>query len=349
MEFRKEPLTGDWVTFAPERVFRPLEHPAAPVVEHIGRCPFCRGHEALTPGSVLQLDQAACPSDDWAVRVIPNQYPAFASSASGTSGDLHVTEMFQRREHPDPESRGIELKSAPGRGRHEVLIETAEHCTSMSELDTAQFKLIVSCYQQRLRALKDDPDLAHAMIFKNQGGAAGASLTHVHSQLVATPFVPKTINEELAAGVRFCRDSAAGSGSLWSALLERELSDAARIVNESDSFVVLCPFASRFPYEMWVIPRRHEPAFTNATPDELCEFSEQLRLMLTALEQILPAPDFNFALCAAPFRDARSAAYHWHLKVTPRIAGIAGFEIGTGNWMNVVLPEEAAATLRSAW
>jgi len=349
MEFRKDPLTGDWVTFAPERALRPLEYTASPAAGKIDRCPFCRGHEALTPGAVLQLDKSASPSDDWCVRVIPNRYPAFAASTVGVSGNVDFTEEFQHSKPSAAKSRGVDFESSPGRGRHEVLIESPEHCRSMSEIDATQFHLIVNCYQQRLLSMKKDPGLTHAVIFKNQGAAAGASLTHVHSQIVATPFVPKAIDEELDAAVRFCRDSAVASGSIWSALLERELQAATRIVNESDSFVVLCPFASRFPYELWLIPKRHDPEFTNVTPGELCEFAEQLHLTLTALERTLPAPDFNFTLCVAPFRDARSAAYHWHLKVTPRIAGIAGFEVGTGSWINIVLPEDAAAALRSAW
>jgi len=349
MEFRKDPLTGNWVTFAPERASRPFEYTVSPAADRLDSCPFCRGREALTPDAVLQLDKTASPSDDWSVRVIPNRYPAFTSSAAGVSGQSSTVAGFPQRQDSDVESGVVDFESSPGAGRHEVLIESPEHCSSMSAIDAAQFHLIVNCYQQRLLSFKNDQRLAHAVIFKNQGAAAGASLTHVHSQIVATPFVPKTIDEELDAAVRFRKDAAPHSGSLWSALLVRELRAATRIVNESESFVVLCPFASRFPYETWLIPKRHDPEFTNVTCDELREFSEQLRNTLTALERTLPVPAFNFALCVAPFRDVRSEAYHWHLKVTPRIAGIAGFELGTGSWINIVLPEHAAAALRSAW
>lgn len=339
MELRKDPITGRQVAFAPERAARPFEHEHAesPSANSLERCPFCRGNEDLTPEAVLQPGESGEASPDWLVRVIPNRYPAFAMSDRPTA----------RAEQNEPQEVNFEV--IPGAGRHEVLIESPDHHCAMSELSSEQFRRVIEVYHQRICGLREDDCLAHVTIFKNQGAAAGASLEHVHSQLVATPFVPRSFDEELAAAVRFAGAAHTDSPNLWSAILKRELQEASRVVGETDSFVAFCPFASRFPYEMWIVPRRHEPHFAETADTEIHEFSEVLRATLTALERVLPIPAYNIALCTAPFRDPRSPAYHWHLKITPRIAGIAGFEVGTGGWINIVLPEIAAAKLREAW
>ena len=337
MELRKDPITGRQVAFAPERALRPFEHAELPSATSLDRCPFCRGNEDLTPEAVLQPGESGKTSPDWLVRVIPNRYPAFAVSEE--SGET-------RRQDG---SREVAFELTPGAGRHEVLIESPDHHRQMADLPGEQFLRVVDIYRQRILALAEDDHLAHITIFKNQGAAAGASLEHVHSQLIATSFVPRTFDEELDAAVRFSRSAPPESPSLWCAILNRELHESARIINESDSFVVFCPFASRFPYETWLVPRRHQPHFAASGMTETHEFAELLRRTLTALERTLPIPAYNFALCTAPFRDERSPAYHWHLKITPRIAGIAGFEVGTGGWINIVLPEVAAARLRASW
>lgn len=337
MELRKDPITGRQVAFAPERASRPFEHTEPPPATLLDRCPFCRGNEDLTPEAVLQPGDSGEASPEWLVRVIPNRYPAFAMTGESDAPRIAAN------------SGEVLFESLPGAGRHEVLIESPDHRRQMSELTDEQFLRIVDVYQQRILALADDDRLAHITIFKNQGAAAGASLEHVHSQLVATPFVPRSIDEELDAATGFSRSAHSESPSLWSAILKRELRESARIISESDSFVVFCPFASRFPYETWIVPRRHEPHFTEPASRETHEFAELLHRTLSALERTLPIPSYNFALCTAPFCDKRSPAYHWHLKITPRIAGIAGFEVGTGGWINIVMPEVAAARLREAW
>lgn len=344
MELRTDPITGRQVAFAPERASRPTEHAAPTEAKSLDRCPFCPGNEDLTPEAVLQLDQRGESSGEWLVRVIPNRYPAFSSAAVQADATSLIVESSA-----SVEARGVSFDSAPGIGEHEVLIESPEHLCSMAELSGEQFLLVVEVYRERLLALREDDRLAFALIFKNQGAAAGASLEHVHSQLVATPFVPRSIDEELDAAWKFVREAQSAEASLWSAILHHEVSETSRVVYESDSFLVFCPYASRFPYETWIVPKRHEPDFTASPRREIRDFSELLHRTLATLEKTLPVPAYNFALCTAPFRDERSPNYHWHLKVTPRIAGIAGFEVGTGGWINVVMPEEAAAKLRAAW
>lgn len=336
MELRTDPITGRQIAFAPERAERPFEFSAEEGAgNRTGRCPFCLGNEDMTPKAVLQTDASGQPSSDWFVRSIPNHYPAFSTEAASV-------EQAPLAAQPSP------WEAASSRGRHEVLIESPDHCCLMSELSAEQFRLVVEMYRQRQLTLQDEDSLAHILIFKNQGSAAGASLEHVHSQLVGMPFVPRTMDEELEAAARFAAGSS-NKSSLWSEIVDHERRHATRIVHETDLFTVLCPYASRFPYETWLVPRRARPDFTKADSGEVDEFAEQLRRTLTAIEETLPLPAYNFALCTAPLQDDRAATYHWHLKITPRIAGIAGFEIGTGGWINIVMPEHAAARLRDSW
>lgn len=338
MELRTDPITGRQVAFAPERAARPFEFSAdAGPSERTDRCPFCIGNEDMTPQAVLQTDASGEDSSEWLVRVIPNHYPAFSENAQDVSA-----KPLASRPSPFP------WHAVPSHGRHEVLIESPDHCCSMSELSGEQFRRVVEMYRQRLLTLREDGGLTHVLIFKNQGSAAGASLEHVHSQLVGMPFVPRTVDEELEAAARFAARSTA-KASLWTEIVDCERSDASRVVQQTDLFTVFCPYASRFPYETWIVPRRPQPDFTAATPDEVEQFAELLRRSLTALERTLPLPAYNFALCTAPSGDDWAEFYHWHLKITPRIAGIAGFEIGTGGWINIVMPEDAAAKLREAW
>ena len=336
MELRTDPITGRQVAFAPERAERPFEFSSDESSgDREGRCPLCLGNEDMTPEAVLQTDASGQPSSDWSVRSIPNRYPAFSAEAASVEQASLAPQLSP-------------CEVASSRGQHEVLIESPEHCCLMSELSPEQFRRVVEMYRQRLLTLQDDGGLAHILIFKNQGNTSGASLEHVHSQLVGMPFVPRTVDEELKAASSFAARSS-NKCSLWSEMVDHERHTATRIVHETDLFTVLCPFASRFPYETWLVPRRARPEFTKVDSGEMEEFAGLLHRTLTAIEETLPLPAYNFALCTAPLQDRRAAAYHWHLKITPRIAGIAGFEIGTGGWINIVMPEHAAASLRNSW
>lgn len=328
MELRKDPLTGDWIAFAPERAARPFEHAPRSSVSSLDRCPFCRGNEELTPEAILQFDRQGQWSDEWDVRVIPNHYPIL--SADNTC--------------PVPEEAGF--KAAVSFGRHEVIVETPDHCTQMSQLSEQQCQLLMGAYRERFATLQDDSQIAHAFLFKNQGAGAGASLEHVHSQLVATPFLPRNVNAELAT---FARHFSESLQSYLVQLLDQELRTHKRIVFESDTFVVFSPYASRFPYETWIVPKRHQPHFTDANRSQLLEAGSLLHRTLTALENVLPHPTYNLALCSAPFHDERRNAWHWSIRAIPRIAGVAGYEVGTGNWINIVMPEAAAAEMREQW
>ncbi|MBI1311594.1 galactose-1-phosphate uridylyltransferase [bacterium] len=341
-ELRKDPILGRWVIIAPERSRRPLDHALpSPSADSAENCPFCRGHEAQTPPAILTIDQqgnVVAGESDWRVRVVPNAWPALDDSAA--------TPISRNEERDAPPrltaDNGI-FESSPGSGVHEVIIEAPQHVTSLSQLDDAQFERILTAWQTRLAQLSERDDLLHVSLFRNDGAAAGASLAHVHSQLLATTFVPPQIEVELHAAADFRKQT---GQLLWTHLVNEELSAGVRIVGETELFTVFCPFASRFPAEIWIVPCRARPDFFAAEPDELSELASVLRETLSRLDQAFGRPAFNLAIHTAPFRESRRSAFEWHLEIIPRLTGIAGFELGSGTWINVVAPEDAAACLR---
>jgi len=324
-ELRKDPILGDWVILAPERALRPFDHEIAGVSATRDLCPFCRGNESATPAAVMTVPDGTSP-DDWAVRIVPNRYPAVLTAALGKS-TFEFTEQ------------------APATGHHEVIIESPSHDQAMRDLSEDQVVRVVRAWRDRLAAVSREAGIAHTMIFKNEGAAAGASLEHVHSQLLATSFVPVRIEAELEAGRAHFEQTGKNA---WSDMLERELSDGKRIIAATEQFVLLCPFASRFPGEMCLYPREPSPAFEAAPDSTLQPFTNLLRNALRCLHDVFPDAPINLGLHTAPPRDIRSPCYCWHLAITPRLTGIAGFEIGAGSWINVTAPEDAASRYRQS-
>jgi UDPglucose--hexose-1-phosphate uridylyltransferase len=327
-ELRKDPILGEWVIVAPDRAARPFDdgHHGAVASD---LCPFCKGNEAETPDAVLTIPYDDSPddwADDWAVRVVPNRYPAVASSAT----ELPTSDYFER---------------TPAVGYHEVIVECPSHEKAMRELSTDQIARVMSAWRNRLGAVSSDDSIAHTMIFKNEGAAAGASLEHVHSQLLATSFVPPEIEAELAAGQKYFDQT---ESNAWTDMLDRELADESRIVAVTGQQILHCPFASRFSGQMCLYPKASQPGFESTADGDLTVLAKFLKTALQSLDDVFPAAPFNLGLHTAPPRDARRDSYRWHLMITPRLTGIAGFEIGSGSWINVVSPEDAAARFRNA-
>lgn len=328
-ELRTDPITGRQVIIAPERAERPFEHRTPQPAETLDRCPFCAGNEAATPEAVLTLWDEDDPNR-WRVRIVPNKYPAVGASTEDGRDDSDAG-LFDTR---------------PVAGRHEVVIESPDHECRMHQLPLKQFEFVVKAWRDRLRAIRDEGHAAHVTLFKNEGADAGASLEHVHSQILATPFVPPVVQEELAAGVRFLDEHGRNA---WLEIIDRELAIGSRIVEQSDALVTFCPFASRFPAEMWIVPRRACPDFDSATNDELESLATALKDALERLDRSFPHAACNVVVHTAPFQvDDRKTAMQWHIQMTPRLTGIAGFEIGAGTWVNIIAPEDAAARLRSS-
>ncbi len=232
-----------------------------------------------------------------------------------------------------------------GIGAHEVIIETPEHVRSLTELTEERTREVIYAYRDRLADLRGDPRMVCGMVFKNVGAAAGASLDHTHSQINVTPVVPRTIKQEMEG----CRQFYDYRGRcLFCDMVEQESADGARIVAESPHFLAFLSFAPRFPFETWIVPRRHSSHFEDIQDDEVPEMARMLRLVIDKMERLLGRPAYNYMIHTSPLPMERIEHYHWHVEIIPRLTRVAGFEWGTGFYINPLAPEEAAGYLRDA-
>jgi UDPglucose--hexose-1-phosphate uridylyltransferase len=327
-ELRKDPVVGRWVIIATERARRPSDFVTEPVRPRATTCAFCEGHEQQTPQEVL----AGRPPDSlpntpgWTYRVVPNKFPALR-----IEGEL------------EPSGEGL-FDRMNGVGAHEVVIETPRHDASLAGLSVDAVTDVLLAYRERMVDLKKDPRFAYVLVFKNHGEAAGASLEHPHSQLIATPIIPIMVSEELAGSAQYYDLK---ERCVWCDMVRQERRGRGRLVLESPEFVALAPFAPRFPFETWILPTRHRAAFEESTEEELRGVAETLGEVLRRMDQVLGEPPFNFMLHTAPFREAQLESFHWHLEVIPKLTRVAGFEWGSGFFINPVPPEAAAEALRA--
>jgi UDPglucose--hexose-1-phosphate uridylyltransferase len=334
-ELRKDPVVGRWVIIATERAKRPSDFKVPEQKRAAGSCVFCEGREQETPPEVYALRPGTSDRDTpgWDVRVIPNKYPALS-----TVGD------------PDREGLGM-CDLMNGVGTHEVIVETPEHGTDLAELPPAHIARVMTTYRHRIEVLREDERLKYVLIFKNQGRAAGASLEHAHSQLIATPITPKRVKEKLAGAKRHYNYR---RRCIFCDYIKQEVDlFGERLVLETEHFVVLSPFAARFPFEMWILPKRHATDYAHIDDDEIVDLAWVLKRILMKLREALGNPPFNYVLHHAPFRRPRGGYwttieedYHWHIELMPRLTKIAGFEWGSGFYINPTPPEVAAETLR---
>lgn len=325
-EFRKDYVTDTWVVFSPARAKRPVDLRDQGRGTDPSRCPFCPGHETMTPPEILAYRKQGPPnSPGWWIRCIPNAFPALQ-----IEGDLHprVTQLFH---------------SMNGVGAHEVIIETPEHSARLSDFSDFQMQEVITAYKQRYIDLTGDKRLKYILIFKNHGERAGASLSHPHSQLIATPIVPRHILEEVNAIHRFYE--ATGGSCIYCDIVETELEEERRIVAENASFIALSPYAARFPFETWILPKAHEMAFEDLADSERTPLAWMLKDVLGRLYHVLDDPPFNYYIHTSPCGH-KETKFHWHVEITPRLTEVAGFERGTGFYINSVLPEDAASILK---
>lgn len=325
-EYRQDPVTGRWVVIAAHRSDRPLEFHSPPVRKPNRICPFCAGNEQETPNAILELPNE---SDEWQVRVVPNLFPAFDRNTYGRCDEPPKLPRQTHKLH----------KSKPAVGLHEVIIESRVHVSSITQLSAKDAGLVFTAYGQRLGQISQDGTAKAALLFKNCGVAAGISLEHVHSQLVALPIVPPTLEQELKGA----RD--------WYEAHQRcvfcEAAEKAddRIIETTDDYVVYCPYASRFPYEMVIQPRQHSCHFHQHAFSRPYKLAEVVLRTLKRLENLLTDVSYNVLFHSAPFDGEHAAYYHWHIEILPRIATVAGLEWGGGIHINVVRPESAAEQL----
>jgi UDPglucose--hexose-1-phosphate uridylyltransferase len=331
-ELRRDPLTHRWVAIATERAKRPHDFTRQPRGKGASgsECPFCAGNEAMTPPEVMAYRPAGTAPDTpgWTVRAVPNLYPAFGPPV----GDLNERQQ------------GMYV-AMNGLGGHEVIITSPEHAKDIAVLSTEQVALMVRAYVDRYLAHKANPIVQYVHIIMNYGREAGASREHPHSQLFALPLVPSLVETELwGAGVYYEEHRRC----VLCDIVRQELAAGERIVLENERFVVLAPYASRAPFEMWVVPKDHQPSFETMDRQDVMAFADALREALGKLYVGLNDPPFNYWIHTSPTQRKAEAMYHWHLEIVPKLAIAAGFELGTEIMINTALPEAAAAFLREA-
>jgi UDPglucose--hexose-1-phosphate uridylyltransferase len=322
-ELRKDPVSGTWVLISPERTGRPTDfgkEVAAP--SRSGDCPFCPGNEAMTPPEVLALPKTG---NGWQVRVVPNKYPAVTS--------VGVVDRL---------GEGL-FQGLDGIGIHEVVIESPDHGATLASLPESTIEVVLRAYQSRFHAIEKDGRFPYVLIFKNHGAEAGATLEHGHSQLVALPVVPPRARQELdGARANFSKRNRC----VYCEIIDEE-EGGPRFVSGDDDFIALTPFASRYAWEVWLLPRRHRALFGDATEAELSGLARALKRTVASLDRALGLPPpYNLIVQSAPFREDADKYYHWHIEVAPRLTRMAGFEWATGAYINPVPPEEAALKLR---
>jgi UDPglucose--hexose-1-phosphate uridylyltransferase len=326
-QLRKDPVIGRWVIISTERAKRPshIERPNPPL--RPGPCPFCEGNEGLTPPEISAYRPGGSERDGpgWTLRVVPNKFPA-----------LMIEGNLDRR------GEGV-YDLMNGVGAHEVIIETPAHETNVGGLGEKQFEELLWAYRDRILDLREDKRFRYVLIFKNQGAEAGATMEHTHSQLIALPIVPRTVTDELIGAQEYFKYK---ERCIYCDIVRQEIEDRVRIVSENDSFVVICPFAPRFPFETWILPKKHSSYFEHATKTEYVHLSRALRETVIRLNRTLNDPPFNYIVHSMPFHEIENGHYHWHMEVMPKLTQVAGFEWGTGFYINSMPPEMAAELLR---
>jgi len=339
-ELRHDPVQRRWVIIATDRGRRPSDFArnGAPPAEN-GACVFCPGNEAATPPEIAALRQGAggAGGPGWRVRVVPNKFPALEGG-----GD------------PEIAGSGLYLRMQ-GAGAHEVIIETPDHAADLSSMPGRALEEVLGIYRERLRELLTRQMHKYVLIFRNHGEAAGASLAHPHTQIIATPVTPLQVAEELESSRAHFEKT---GRCLFCQVLEHEISDGRRILAADDAFVAFAPYASRFPYEVHLYPRKHSHSFAQESDETVARLASALGGALRRLRGVLGDPPYNFVFHTAPNKELEAGRpgywqtleqdYHWHVEILPRLTPIAGFEWGTGLHINPTAPEAAAEALRGA-
>jgi len=325
-ELRLNLITREWVVIATERALRPDAF-GRKIPNHIPEaydenCPFCPGHEDQTPGAIMHH-----PCDgEWRIRVVPNKFSAF-------SMDVKKSRKNEGRSH-----------SMGGYGRHEVVIESPEHNRYIAHMSQDEVTDLIRIYRSRFQAMYDDPDIEHVIIFKNHGESAGTSLLHPHSQIIGTPVTPMQVRDRLDAGLRYFDDT---GECLMCASLADELAFGKRIILDTEHFVTFIPYAALSPFHIWIFPKRHSACFGNINDEEMTDLAAHLKGVLARLFIGLDNPSFNFVIRSEQPSAAGAEYFHWYISLVPRIGRPAGFELGSGMYINTSIPEDSAVFLRN--
>jgi len=331
-QLRKNPITREWVIIATERSKRPSDFTQAENTSNrptfSATCPFCPGNEHMTPPEVLAFRPPGSPANTpgWWVRVVSNKFPALAIEGELDRSGVGMYDFMNAV------------------GAHEVIIETPEHDKCMATIPPKQAEEAWWACYQRMVDLSKDPRFKYILIFRNHGKVAGASLEHPHSQLIALPMVPMEVKQELVGTERYYDYH---DRCIFCDMIRQERNFGKRVIAETDEFLAFEPFAPKFPFETWVIPKRHIRSFSDE-PELLPAFSSIVQRVLQMIGKCLSYPPYNYTLHTVPIDGEKEHIFHWHLEIAPRLTIAAGFEMGTGIYINVTSPEDAAEHLRQA-
>lgn len=336
-ELRKDPILGRWVIISTERSKRPdsfvIDKNKAS--DDKSKCPFCEGREHMTPPEVYSLRDSSTQANKpgWRVRVVPNKYPALNNSIELEKRGYGVHDMMASF------------------GAHEVVIETPDHEREIKDQSIDEISDVIRVLQHRVEELYKDQRFRYILIFKNKGKEAGASLAHPHHQIIGIPITPKRVREELQGAENYFKLK---ERCIFCDVIEQEKSWGERIIYENDGFISFCPYASRFPFETWIMPTDHSiDIFSQKVKEKTKSLAEMLKIILGKLSKVLNDPEYNYIVHAAPNRFARGGYwqtiehdFHWHIELFPRLTRVAGFEWGSGFYINPTSPEQAAKFLR---
>ena len=328
-ELRRDPIIGRWNIIETEGPLGPDGFEIEPHTSSGSKCPFCYGNESMTPPEIYVLRPSGSQPNGpgWRLRVVSNKFPALKIEGDLGRRGLGVFDMCN------------------GVGAHEVIVESPDHQRQMGDLSQEELTEVIKAFKVRSLDLRGDRRLKYSLIFKNYGLPAGASLEHSHCQLIALPIVPKRVQEELKGAERYFefRDRCP-----YCDMLAQELQEDERVVCENRSFVAMCPFMSSFPFEIWILPKEHGADFAQISSEAVGDFARILKETLVRLRTSLSDPSYNFIIHTAPIEPREREEYHWHLELIPKLTKIAGFEWGTGFYINPTSPELAAKVLRGA-
>lgn len=328
IELRKDPIVKRWVIISSERSKRPMDFKKVIEEPETFFCPFDYGNEYSTPPEVLAFREPSSKpnSSGWWLRVVPNKFPALSTEHELKKQGYGIYDQMS------------------GYGYHEVIIETPEHNTSLAKMPESQIREIMWAYVKRFQEIRKDRNIKYIQIFKNKGREAGATLSHPHSQLIATPIVPITIRSEIE-GAKSYYDFR--ERCVFCDIISQELSEKVRVVFRTSEFVVIEPYASRFPYETWILPIKHSHDFGSieTKPPLVEDLAKAVSIIAKKFEKKIDDPPFNLVIHTAPFIEGLEHYYHWHIEIIARLTNIAGFEWGTGFNINHIAPEQACADL----
>jgi len=325
-ELRYNIVTGDWVIIAPERSRRPTEFVASADAvlpqKHLASCPFCPGNEAET----LPEEYSVSGSEGWMVRVIPNRFPALARTG-------------ERSRHMGPLHRHVSAV-----GVHDVVVEHRRHDLTVATMSADDVARVLWVYRERFRQIRQDLRIEAIVVFRNHGEAAGSSLHHPHSQILATPIVPAQFRERIETAIRHYDTF---GECVFCAMVRNEVEEGSRMVETSEHFVAFIPYAAVTPFHTWIVPVRHASSFDAITDAEINDLGAVLRSVIARLELGLGNPAYNYIIRTIPIRTLNTEYFHWYLTIVPRLTRTAGFELGSGMFINATLPEENAEFLRT--